>query len=203
VRVPIADCRSEIHAMKERKSARRRSLSTTTRRMDGPGEQPRAAERLLPLLVDLHDELAGDVKLSALAAKFGTSQFHFHRLFTDIVGETPKKHVERVRLEKAAMLLAVSDDPVLEIGLGVGFKNAETFTRRFKRFLGYTPSGYRRMARAAQARRLESVDFFTAVRRASTSRAALRSSSCAKPASAARPAFTGSTLVSRCAGNAS
>src|SRR5690606_14452417 len=80
--------------------------------------------------------------------------------FTDAVGETPKKHVERVRLERAAMRLAVSDDHVLDIGLGVGFMNAETFARRFKRFLGYTPSAYRRMAKAAQAQRLASVDFF-------------------------------------------
>lgn len=122
--------------------------------------EEKAVERLLPLLVDLHDGLSEEVSLRLLAEKFGTSAFHFHRLFTNVVGETPKKHIERVRLERAAMLLAVSDAPVLEIGLSVGFKNAETFSRRFKKFLGLAPSEYRRMAKAAQAARVASVDFF-------------------------------------------
>src|SRR5690606_16748074 len=90
------------------------------------------AERLLPLLIGLDDGLSEDVRLRELAAKFGTSPFHFHRMFTRAVGETPKKYVERVRLERAALLLAVSDELVVDIGLAVGFRNAETFTRRFK-----------------------------------------------------------------------
>jgi AraC family transcriptional regulator len=140
--------------VKERKRA---PVSTTA-----PTAEQRAArrERLLPLLIDLDDGLVEDVKLRELAGKLGTSPFHFHRLFTRIVGETPKKHVERIRLEKAALLLAVTNDPVLDIGLAVGFKNAETFTRRFKKFVGHTPSSYRRMAKAAQTKRLETVNFF-------------------------------------------
>jgi AraC family transcriptional regulator len=117
-------------------------------------------ERLMPLLIDVQSKLDDEIKLESLASRFGSSPFHFHRVFSDVVGETPRKHVQRLRLERAATLLAVTDEPILGIGLTVGFKSAETFSRNFKRFIGYTPSGYRRMAKIAQAERVRSVDFF-------------------------------------------
>ena len=118
-------------------------------------------ERWVPLLVDLERELDRDVSLDALASRFGASKFHFHRAFSGSFGETPKKHVERLRLEKAAFALAVTDSPVVDIAFAVGFNNPETFSRNFKKFIGYSPSGYREMAKAAQAERLKNVDFFT------------------------------------------
>jgi AraC family transcriptional regulator len=117
-------------------------------------------EHWVPLLVEIERELDQDVSLDALASLFGASKFHFHRAFSGSFGETPKKHVERLRLEKAAFALAVTDDAIVDVAFAVGFKNAETFSRNFKRFTGYSPSGYRQMAKAAQAERLKNVDFF-------------------------------------------
>lgn len=108
----------------------------------------------------MQQELDRDVDLESLARRFGASSFHFHRTFAAEIGETPKKHVQRRRLEKAALLVAVTDEPILEISLAVGFRNPETFARNFRKAFGYSPSGYRRMAKAAQAERLERVDFF-------------------------------------------
>lgn len=117
-------------------------------------------QRLVPLLIDVQRDLDRDIDLESLASRFGTSTFHFHRVFSGFIGETPKKHIERLRLEKAAYLLAITDDPVVDIGLAVGFKNPETFARNFRKFIGHSPSGYRRMAKLAQAERLKNVDFF-------------------------------------------
>jgi AraC family transcriptional regulator len=120
---------------------------------------PRRHEKLVPLLLELEEDLDQEISLTTLAARFGSSAFHFHRTFSDSIGETPKKHVTRLRLEKAASLLAVSDQRIVDISLAVGFKNPETFSRDFKKFIGYSPSGYRRMAKAAQADRVRNVDF--------------------------------------------
>src|SRR5262245_42902672 len=89
-----------------------------------------------------------------MARKYGSSPFHFHRLFSNVVGETPKQHVDRLRLERAAYELAISKKKVIEIALAVGFKNHETFSRRFKRAFGYTPKEYRDASRIAQQQRL-------------------------------------------------
>jgi AraC family transcriptional regulator len=119
----------------------------------------RKKERFVPLLIEVEQELHQDIDLKSLATRLGVSSFHFHRTFLGSIGETPKKHVERLRLERASYLLAVTDEPIIDIALAVGFKNPETLSRNFKKFLGFTPRGYRRMAKAAQAERVAHTDF--------------------------------------------
>ena len=116
-------------------------------------------DRLVPLLIDVERSLDQDIDLASLAARFGASAFHFHRTFAGAIGETPKKHVERLRLERAAFLIAVTDEPILDIALAVGFKNPETLSRNFRKFLGYSPRSYRQMAKRAQADRVANTDF--------------------------------------------
>ena len=112
-------------------------------------------QEVIPLLIDVQSSLDRDISLETLARQYGYSQFHFHRFFSHAVGETPKQHVDRLRLERAAYKLAITSETVLEIALSVGFKNHETFSRAFKRTFGCTPVDYRRACRAAQQERLE------------------------------------------------
>jgi len=116
-------------------------------------------KKLQPLLIETEEYLEQDSRLSSLAQRFGTSKYHFHRVFTAAVGETPKQHFERLRIERAAMLLATTDTSITEIAMALGFKNVETFSRRYKTALRYSPSGYRRMAKQAQRERLQNTDF--------------------------------------------
>lgn len=116
-------------------------------------------DSLTPLLLDIEEDLEQDLGLKSLAARFGSSEFHFHRTFVEIVGETPRQHIERLRIEKAAMQLAISDMPITELAFSLGFRNLETFSRRFKRALGCSPSAYRQMARAAQQERVSTHNF--------------------------------------------
>jgi len=120
---------------------------------DNAAEDP--IQEVTPLLIDLQLNLDREVSLESLARQYGYSPFHFHRFFSSVVGETPKQHVDRLRLERAAYKLAITGESVLEIALSVGFKNHETFSRAFKRTFGYAPRDYRRACRAAQAERLE------------------------------------------------
>src|SRR5687768_2979629 len=96
-----------------------------------PSEDPLVA--VTPLLIDLQLALDRELSLEALARRCGYSPFHFHRFFSSAVGETPKQHVNRLRLERAAYRLAITRATVLEIALSVGFKNHETLSRAFKR----------------------------------------------------------------------
>ena len=110
---------------------------------------------LIPLLIDVQQDLSQDADLGTLARRYGYSPFHFHRFFSKAVGETPKRHVDRLRLERAAYKLAITDETVLEIALSVGYNNHETFSRAFKRAFAYTPQDYRIACKVAQKARLE------------------------------------------------
>lgn len=93
-----------------------------------------AAERLLTEPIGLED----------LARAAGLSRFHFHRVFQAAVGETPVQFVERLRLERAALLLLGAEIPITELAWEVGFRNPETFARRFRARFEVTARDYRR-----------------------------------------------------------
>ena len=113
------------------------------------------SDGVAPLLVEVKANLDQELSLESLARGSGYSPFHFHRLFSTAVGETPGRHVRRLRLERAAYKLAITDDRVIQVGLAVGYQTHESFTRAFRRSFGVSPSAYRRAARAAQAERME------------------------------------------------
>ncbi len=108
------------------------------------GNRTTEIERLLPTLVWTETNLAADLSLAALARVQGLSPQHFHRVFRSATGETPRRYVQRLRLDRGAFLLAIGHRTVLEVALDIGFRNHETFTRAFKRQFGKTPTAYRR-----------------------------------------------------------
>jgi AraC family transcriptional regulator len=121
-----------------------------------PGDRSGSSfQEVIPLLIEVQRNLDRELNLESLAEKLGYSRFHFHRLFSMAVGETPRNYVERLRLEKAAYKLQITEEPILDVCLSVGFKNHETFTRAFKRYFGASPRECRKTARLLQARRLE------------------------------------------------
>src|SRR5687768_3781059 len=85
-----------------------------------------------------------DVSLAVLARQAGLSAFHLHRLFSAACGETPKRLTLRLRLERAAVMLLVTRDSILDVALSCGFQSHETFLRAFRRYFGMRPSAYRR-----------------------------------------------------------
>lgn len=114
-----------------------------------------AREDLAALLLQVEAGLDGAITLGSLAAEAGYSPFHFHRLFSSQLGETPAGYVHRMRLERAAYLVAVTEAPLIDIGLAVGFGAAETFSRAFRRRFGMAPRAYRKAARANLKARAE------------------------------------------------
>lgn len=112
-------------------------------------------QEMIPLLIDVQQNLDQDLNLQSLASKYGYSPFHFQRMFSHAMGETPKQYVDRLRLEKAAYKLQITDEPIFDVCLSVGFKNHETFTRAFRRYFGTSPRDCRKNAKVLQVQRLE------------------------------------------------
>ena len=87
--------------------------------------------------------LANDLSLPALAREAGMSERNFSRRYTEAIGITPARAVERLRVETARRLLSDTRMPVKRIAARCGFGSEETLRRSFMRLLAATPQDYR------------------------------------------------------------
>lgn len=101
-------------------------------------------QRIRQVMDYVNRHLDQPLLLESLAGEAGFSPFHFHRIFSAMVGETPADYVNRLRLERAANLLLKSEQPVTEIALACGFSSPAVLARGFKQRFGVTASQYRR-----------------------------------------------------------
>ena len=82
--------------------------------------------------------------LKYLSKKALFSPFHFHRIFSAIVGETINAFINRKRIERiAAILLVGTKEPLNELAFRYGFNSANSFSRAFKKFYGISPSEFK------------------------------------------------------------
>jgi len=96
--------------------------------------------------IDSHP--SDDHRLDLLAARAAMSSRHFSRVFTEQVGETPARYVERVRVEAARHELETTTSSLDTIAERCGFGTAESLRRAFQRRVGVAPDSYRRRFRS-------------------------------------------------------
>lgn len=91
----------------------------------------------------LDDELS----MTSASKRAGFSEYHFHRIFSSLVGESIADYIRARRLSQAALELKQSDESILALSLKYGFDSQETFTRAFKRLFGLTPGAFRKQVK--------------------------------------------------------
>lgn len=91
----------------------------------------------------IEENLAEDLAIAQLAALIPMSQYHFARAFKATLGQTPHKYVIHRRIERAKVLLSVTELPVLDIAAQTGFSNPSHFASQFRKRTGATPRQYR------------------------------------------------------------
>lgn len=88
---------------------------------------------------------AGEARPSAedLAIIAGMSRAAFQRQFLDIVGMTVADFDVRLRIHRAALLLAETDLPVNNIAAAIGYASRSHFSRAFRKVMGADPTQFR------------------------------------------------------------
>jgi AraC family transcriptional regulator len=95
--------------------------------------------------------LANHLTTAELAEIAGLSENHFARAFKFSVGESPHSHIVACRIERAKLLILEDDLPLSQVALAVGLADQAHLSRLFRRFLGTTPSSWRRQQRVTAA----------------------------------------------------
>lgn len=91
----------------------------------------------------MYARYAEPVTLSRLASEVFVSPFHFSRVFAKATGVTPGRYLTAIRLFEAKQLLLGTDLTVSDVVCSVGYSSVGTFTSRFTRAVGMTPTQYR------------------------------------------------------------
>ena len=111
-------------------------------------------QAILSTLLYIQSHLEGDLTLDMLAGRVGFSAYHFHRVFREAIGEPPKGYIRRLRLDRAAYRLKISEETIMRIAVEAGFRTHESFTRAFQRQFGIPPGEFRRnFLQASRARK--------------------------------------------------
>lgn len=112
-----------------------------------PGEKSSEYRRLLEKAVGFIEEhISEPVSLEQVAQAASLSPFHFHRIFSAVMGETLNSYVNRVRLERAANYLIKNPAmTVTEAATACGFTSSASFARSFKQYFSIPASQYRHL----------------------------------------------------------
>jgi AraC-like DNA-binding protein len=95
----------------------------------------------------LISNLAEEIHLSDVARFCDMSDSVFSRFFKKNTGHGFVRYVNRMRINRACILLTETETPVTDICFETGFNNLSNFNRHFRGFCGLTPSEYRRQAK--------------------------------------------------------
>jgi DNA gyrase inhibitor GyrI/AraC-like DNA-binding protein len=98
-------------------------------------------ERINRVVDYICEHLDQDVSLDTLAGVACFSEFHFHRIFRSLMGETVGEFTSRLRMERAISRMRRSNQAALnEIALECGFNSLSNFSRSFKKRYGKSPT---------------------------------------------------------------
>ncbi len=103
--------------------------------------------RINNAIVYIEEHLSEKLLLNDIAAKAFFSPYHFHRIFSLVVGETVNNFIVRKRIERAAgFLMRQRETPITEVAEVLGFTSLSSFSRAFKKFYGISPAEFRELS---------------------------------------------------------
>lgn len=93
-----------------------------------------------------------DLSLAAVAREIATSARQLQRVLAEIRGTGFRQELQRVRMQRAAVLLWDGRCPIKEVAEAIGYRSATQFSRAFSRAHGVTPSSFQDARRAQGSR---------------------------------------------------
>jgi AraC family transcriptional regulator of adaptative response / methylphosphotriester-DNA alkyltransferase methyltransferase len=125
-------------------------LGTTPRRKYVPTQRPSTVRLRASLLEEANSivehEYASDLSLDDIARRVASSRRQLQRAYAEIGGTTFRDHLTRIRMDRAAEMLAAQTLTVREVAHRVGYRQPAQFAKAFRRHRGVAPSDFRATA---------------------------------------------------------
>ncbi|GHE44636.1 helix-turn-helix domain-containing protein [Sphingobacterium griseoflavum] len=107
-------------------------------------KSPDVDERMARVLDYIHAHIDTAIPISKLAEISFLTKDHLIRSFKKQINCTPRKYINRKKIEKAQLMLLVGDYSVQQLAFKLGFENVFYFNRLFKKLTGENPTNYRK-----------------------------------------------------------
>jgi transcriptional regulator GlxA family with amidase domain len=106
-------------------------------------------DRLEDLVEWIHDHLDRPLTIEDLAQRSKMSARNFQRVFTRQCGMPPAKFIERLRVERARVIIEDTGLSMNEVARKSGFDDEQRMRRSFQRILGINPADHADRVRPA------------------------------------------------------
>ncbi len=104
-------------------------------------------KRINSLLLYISEHYQENLTTASLAKMCYLSEYYFCRFFKNETGMSAVSYINKIRTDKAAVLLENTDVSITEIAMSTGFDDVNYFTRVFKKNKHISPSEYRKKFR--------------------------------------------------------
>ena len=123
-------------------------LTITDHRKEIPGQSVSrktmdSQNRVKVMLSFIKDNYGNHISLADIADSAHVSRSECIRCFKKYIDETPISYLTNFRIESAAHMLIMTEEPVNEIATICGFDDMSYFSKTFKNKKGVSPSQYR------------------------------------------------------------
>ncbi|GJM72060.1 hypothetical protein HMSSN036_42760 [Paenibacillus macerans] len=108
----------------------------------GEGGKHREVKIMLDLI---HRNFNENLKLETLSGIFNYNSAYLGKLFKNATGEYFNTYLDKVRIEKAKAYLE-EGLKVYQVAERVGYTNVDYFHSKFRKYVGTSPSAYRKTA---------------------------------------------------------
>lgn len=92
----------------------------------------------------IDDRFGDPLEIGHIATQVGLSVSQLNRRFRAMYQMSPSEYLQRVRVHKATSMLADTEALISEIAQETGFYDQAHLTRTFRRWMGMTPSEFRK-----------------------------------------------------------
>ena len=107
-------------------------------------KEARQLKRLSSVMDIINTSYSDHLSTRELAAATYMTESHFCRFFKSMTGVSVVRYINDLRVERAAVLLSGTQDPVSQIAAAVGFEDVNYFARIFRALRGQSPTEYRK-----------------------------------------------------------
>jgi AraC-like DNA-binding protein len=99
--------------------------------------------KLPTVMAHIMENYSSKIDIPVLAAMASLSVKQFERKFKQEYGMVPIQYIQRIRLDAARQLLAVTRLPIAKISRETGFYDSSHFSHQFTKYTGLSPKAFR------------------------------------------------------------